>query len=363
LNVHFRVKPPNHMDPLTPCPTAVSYPQRAALARAHEEESHARYQHAEQDYRTALARSPKSTFARLGLGRVLAKLGQCGDAAKMFSSLPQPPTETKIRLGVCWFRTREFPTAIAQLRAAAAAAPHDKQVWIFLARAYAGAGKYEEAIDILETWAKIHPRDVDAIYWIGEFYEERANQTFQEMRAKNPRNYLVYETEGKQFRARQQYPEALAAYKKALAAAPRGTPGLHFYLGDVYWRTLRFTEAKAELRQELALNPYHSKANYELGDIYAKQGSPRQAIPYLQKALTLNPRLTEAHRSLGRAYLEEKQYQQALDEFLPTSQLTGLGAGLDKRSPNNESMIVRLAQRLPFPAAPQSFGSAPAGDQ
>lgn len=296
---------------------AVSHAQNAALARAAEEEKKGQYEEAVPDYRAALRASASSASARLGLGRALAKLGQCDDAARILNRLPpQRSSETTLLVGVCRFRIREFPQAIEQLQEAVHFEPQNSQAWIFLARAYSSAGNNEKAISTLKRWTRSRPDDIDALYWIGQLYHRLANQTFQQMSAKDPQSYLVYETEGKQFRIRQQYAQALTAYEKALALAPPRSPGLHFYLGDAYWRTLRFTEAQAELKQELALNPSHSKANFEMGDIYAKEDDPRQAIPYLRKALALDPELTQAHRSLGRAYIENRQYQRALEEFL-----------------------------------------------
>lgn len=286
------------------------------------------------DPKAAPAESSSSQTAGIAIAQNLASLGKCDEAAQALAKRNALRSEKSLTLlGVCRFRTGEFPQAITQLRQAASLAPGDKRAMIFLARAYAGAGDNEKGIETLKAWTKTHPADADALYWIGQFYQDMAGETFQQMQAKDSRNYLVYETEGNQFRARQQYPQALEAYKKALALAPPGTAGLHFRLGDVYWRSLRFDEAKKDLEQELALNPYHSKANYELGDINAKEGHPQEAARYLQKALSLDPELTEAHRSLGRVYLEEKAYPQALAEFLQVA----------KAEPNDHTIHALLA--------------------
>ncbi|HEV2418730.1 MAG TPA: tetratricopeptide repeat protein [Terriglobia bacterium] len=286
------------------------------------------------DSKNALAGSSSSQTASIAIAQNLASLGKCDEAAHALAELGALRSEKALTLlGVCRFRAGEFSQAITQLRQAASLAPGYKRARIFLARAYAGAGDNEQGIETLKAWTKAHPGDVDALYWIGQFYQNMAGETFQQMQAKDSRNYLVYETEGNQYRARQQYPQALDAYKKALTLAPPGTAGLHFRLGDVYWRNLRFDEAKKELEQELALNPYHSKANYELGDIDAKEGRPQEAAGYLQKALALDPGLTEAHRSLGRVYLEEKVYSQALAEFLQVA----------KAEPNDHTIHALLA--------------------
>lgn len=308
--------------------------QSAVQARAQAEQSRGDYAAAARDFKAALAEPNQSNENIRSIATSLSSLGQCAAAAQALAKLQVEPSEKELtRLGVCHFRKGDFPQAIDQFRQALKLAPENKRACIGLARALAGAGRNEEAIQTLKDWLKAHPDDQDALYWTGRLYQDFANQTFEQMAAGHPGSYLVYETEGAQDRARQQYPQALAAYQKALALAPEGTPGLHFYIGDVYWRTLNYAGAERELKDELRINPAHSKANYELGDIYARQGDPQQAIPYLEKALTLDPGLTEAHRSLGRAYLEEKAYSQALAEFLQVA----------KAEPNDHTIHALLA--------------------
>ncbi|MGH9446620.1 MAG: tetratricopeptide repeat protein, partial [Terriglobia bacterium] len=244
-------------------------------------------------------------------------LGECEKTVKAVTDLHAPLSPASLRrAAVCAFGLNDFSRAIPLLAKAAKLNPRDEDMRILLARAYAGVGRHERAIETLKAWTKARGEDGDALYWTGKFYDELANQTFQQMAEKYPHNYLVYETEGNQLTTKQQFPQALASYQKALALAPKDTPGLHFHVGDIYWRTLRYLKAENELQQELRINPYHAKANYELGAIYAKEGNPQKAVALLDKAIALDPTLVEAHRSLGQAYLDERQYNLALDQFL-----------------------------------------------
>jgi tetratricopeptide (TPR) repeat protein len=268
-----------------------------------------------------------------------ARLKPCPDAKHSTALSP-----TSLRLAaVCAFRLNDFPRAIPLLAKAATLDPRDEEMRILLARAYAGVGRNEAAIETLKAWTKAHGEDVDALYWIGKFYDELANQSFQQMTRKYPQSYLVYETEGDQLTLKHQFPQALVSYEKALALAPKDTPGLHFHVGDVYWRMLRYDKAENQLQQELRINPYHAEANYELGAIYAKQGDPQKAVALLDKAIALDPSLIAAHRALGQAYLDERQYNLALAQFLVVAKANPSDYTIRNMLATTYRMLGRLA--------------------
>ena len=289
---------------------------QAALAEAQSLESRGNYQDAAKQYQAALKLSPSSPEARLGVGRTLAKLGRCEESYVALKPLVgSPRNNIEPILGKCYFSMHNFDQAIAHLKLARQAAPTDQEVCITLGRAYASAGRNREAINTLKAWLSGHPQDPDALYWVGRIYNSMSQDVLDRMTAKDPNNYLVHELEGDQLRLKQDYGTALLAYQEALKAAP-DSPGLHFNVGDVYYKMLKYPEAREELQEELKVNPYHAQANFELGDIAIKQGRVEDGMPYLDRALKLDPALAEAHRSMARGLLAEKRYQDAVSELL-----------------------------------------------
>jgi tetratricopeptide (TPR) repeat protein len=287
-----------------------------ALAEAQSLESRGEYQEAAKRYQAALKLSPSSPEARLGVGRTLAKLGRCEESNVALKPLAgSPRSYIEPILGGCYFSMHNFDQAIAHLKLARQVAPTDQEVWITLGRSYASAGRNSEAINTLKAWLSRHPQDPDALYWIGRIYNSMSQDVLDKMTAKDPNNYLVHELEGDQLRLKQDYGTALLAYQEALKAAP-DAPGLHFNAGDVYYKMLKYPEAREELEKELKVNPYHAQANFELGDIAIKQGREDDGMPYLDRALKLDPALAEAHRSLARGLLAEKRYEEAVHELL-----------------------------------------------
>jgi len=287
-----------------------------ALAEAQSLETRGAYQEAAQKYQAALEQFPSSPEARLGVGRMLAKLGRCQESKDALKPLAKPPrADVEQILGVCYFRMHSFDPAITHLQLARDLQPQNQEVWIDLGRAYASAGRNHEAISTLRAWLARNPHDPDALYWIGNIYNSLSQNVLDGMIVKDPNHYLVLELEGDQFREKQDYAKALQAYQEALKAAP-DAPGLHFNVGDVYYQTMKLPEASEQLEKELKINPFHPRANFELGDIEIKQGHLEEGMAYLNRALKLDPALTEAHRSLARGLLTQKRYEDAVRELV-----------------------------------------------
>ena len=290
--------------------------EQEVLAQAQSLEKSGAFQEAAQKYQSALDHSPSSPEARLGVGRMLAKLGRCQESKDALKPLAgSPRADVEQILGACYFRMHGFDQAITHLQLARDLQPKDQEVWIDLGRAYASAGRNHEAISTLKAWLAHNPRDPDALYWIGNIYNSMSQNVLDGMIVKDPDNYLVLELEGDQFRLRQDYAKALQAYQEALKAAP-DAPGMHFNVGDVYYQTMKLPEATEQLEKELKINPYHPRANFELGDIDIKQGHVEEGMAYLSRAIKLDPALTEAHRSLARGLLAQKRYEDAVRELL-----------------------------------------------
>ena len=289
---------------------------QSPLADAQSLEAHGEYKQAEEKYQAALKLSPSSQEARLGVGRTMAKRGQCQESEGVLKPLAGAHrAEIEQILGGCYFYMHDFDRAVSHLNLARELAPKDQPVWITLGRAEASAGHNKEAISTLKTWLARNPQDPDALYWIGRIYNSMSQNVLDDMTAKDPSSYLVHELEGDQLRQKQDYDKALQAYQEGLKAAP-DAPGLHFNVGDVYYQMLKYPEASEELQKELKINPYHALANFEVGDIDIKQGRIEDGMPYLERALKLDPNLAEAHRSLARGLLAEKHYEDAVHELL-----------------------------------------------
>ena len=104
--------------------------------------------------------------------------------------------------------------------------------------------------------------------------------------------------------------KALAEYLAVDAAQP-DLPGVHFWLGHLYWKHGDADHALTELTRELELSPGHPEANGELGAVLVAQDRSEEAIPHLEAAIQSKTDLWPAYEQLGRAYASEKKYTRA----------------------------------------------------
>jgi tetratricopeptide (TPR) repeat protein len=82
-----------------------------------------------------------------------------------------------------------------------------------------------------------------------------------------------------------------------------------------------YTQAEAELKEALRVQPESPEAVYLMGRLCAVKDRPREAEAWIQKSLALNPHLVEAWEFLGVLYCEQKQFASARGALLRALEL------------------------------------------
>jgi tetratricopeptide (TPR) repeat protein len=108
--------------------------------------------------------------------------------------------------------------------------------------------------------------------------------------------------------SQQDYPDALAAFQKALTLAPNSTKTRN-NLGNVYVATQKLDLAEKQFRAVLRLDPVNRDGNYNLGVLLMAKGTPSEAIPYLER---VQPANIETSFNLIRALLQSERTAQAI---------------------------------------------------
>ncbi len=95
-----------------------------------------------------------------------------------------------------------------------------------------------------------------------------------------------------------QMPEAVCAYRAALALAPRD-PVLHFNLANVLYAAGQPAAAAEHFGCATRLDPDYVEAWNNLGSVLAELGQREQGAAALRRAVQLVPRYADAHYNLG----------------------------------------------------------------
>jgi tetratricopeptide (TPR) repeat protein len=180
--------------------------------------------------------------------------------------------------------------------------------------------RYDDAEPLLVRWIAAHPEDRAARYQLVLARRQISQAQIARLLAIAPDSYHVHQLLGQMYVSLtianeasdglQQDDKAIAEYF-AVAAARPDLPGVHFWLGHLYWKHGETDHAFTEFTRELELDPGHSEANGELGAVLVAQERAVEAIPHLESAIRSKPDLWPAYAQLGRAYAMQKDYVRA----------------------------------------------------
>ena len=139
--------------------------------------------------------------------------------------------------------------------------------------------------------------------------------------------------------------EAVASFRRALAAAPRFADA-HANLGTALRDLGRLDEAAASLREALRLNPDHPSALATLADVHSKRQRPAELADDCAALIAARPGHFEAHHRRGEALAYLKRYEESEASFREAVRLmpgspsahNGLGAALARLKREGEAV-------------------------
>jgi len=124
--------------------------------------------------------------------------------------------------------------------------------------------------------------------------------------------------------ARQSWPEAIAAYKEAIAASPKDA-ALQNRLGICYQRKGDAKAARVAYKKAIDLRKEYPEAWNNLGTLDHARGKYKQAIAAYGKAIQMNPKDAVYHKNLGAAWLAEGDMEKALEAWTEAFRLDPTG--------------------------------------
>jgi tetratricopeptide (TPR) repeat protein len=159
------------------------------------------------------------------------------------------------------------------------------------------------------------PNDPDVLYTAAKLHMKAFNDATFAMFQRAPASYRVHELSAEIFEVQNRYSDAVAEYRKAIALNP-AAPDLHFRLGRALLLESHdpavLDQAAAEFRSELQLSPEDSACEFQLGQIAQVKGNTADARSHFERALALSPDFVQALIALGKLASQSKDYPRAI---------------------------------------------------
>ncbi len=248
------------------------------------------------------------------------------------------------------------------------------------ARLLMDKGKFDEAIEVVESVLAIDPDNIRAIIMLGDLYLQMkrfdkaakaysriedvspsklgpksgpivaniianwgialmnigdfqtAEEKCRQAVVRNSSNYLGHFCLGRIAEVQQRNDEAINHYKESVRLNPMSGEA-HNNLGNCYLRKEMFEKAIEQYKKAAEVNPAHVECHHNAGIAYLKLGKPEEAEKEFRAALRLNSSLAPSLVELGSVLMELKKYQEAADTFRKLASL----------HPMNPAPLVRAA--------------------
>ncbi|MGA8029932.1 MAG: tetratricopeptide repeat protein [Bryobacteraceae bacterium] len=179
-------------------------------------------------------------------------------------------------------------------------------------------GDNANAYSLLERLERQFPSDPDVLYTAAKWHMKAFNDATFAMFQRAPASYRVHELSAEIFEVENRYSDAIAEYRKSIEMNPNA-PELHFRLGRAILLQSHNPEAldsaASEFNSELKLSPEDSACEFQLGQIAQVKGKSADARSHFERALSLSPSFVQALIALGKLDIQEKQYAEAISLF------------------------------------------------
>lgn len=241
---------------------------------------------------------------------------------KLLRRAPVYP-EANLAIGVSHYALGEFDAAIEALQKELVGNPKSRETRYYLALSLDASHRKLEAIEQLETLLKDSPQDAQALYQLVRTYKAGTLQAFQRLTRLAPESDFVLALRAEINADNNRLNEAVDGYRRVAKTNPN-FPGIHFALGETYWRMAKSDEAMQELKLALREDPSDALANYYVADLLVKEQRISEAIEHLRTSVKGNPKLMEAHFLLGKTLLAQGDAQESLKHLQAAASLDPL---------------------------------------
>jgi len=187
--------------------------------------------------------------------------------------------------GIDLYMRQDFKGAVKEFQRSVGLAPNGSNsvdAASYMADAYLALDNTKSAMKALETTLRFNPYRDDIHTKLGNLY-------FSEKR----------------------YTDAAAEYKKAVELNP--SPSNTFALGQAYMNAERYSDADIQFNKVVRMEPRKPTGYFGLGLNYSKQGRYEDAINQFKAAIRLDGKFDDAYAEMGYALADLGRVDEAMD--------------------------------------------------
>ncbi len=223
------------------------------LAQARQLEQKEDYAGAEKVYQHALSSFPDrpEVFKRLGiLYQTELKFPESIDLfQKLLRTAPGYP-EVSFYLGLSYFGLNQHDKALKAFDDELKANPGYRRAHYYAAMALQAVNRKAEAVQHLEALVREDPKDAKVWYQLARLYKSLGMQAFDQLAVLDPDSVQVHALRAESYADSNRPAEAIQEYREVLKRQP-GFPGVHFALGEIYYRTADFSGRNTRIIRSL----------------------------------------------------------------------------------------------------------------
>ena len=253
-------------------------------------------------YQTARGLRPEYVALRVNLGNIYLQQDRLEEAKENFRAAleiePNNPA-ANYGLGQVALSARSYAEAVDHFEKALAQAPGANRIHYSLAMAYRGLGNDEQAKTHLAQQGPVGVRAADPLV-----------DSLQDL-IKGERVHLI---RGRLALESKRFQEAVAEFRKAVAAKPESLPA-HLNLGAALTQTGDLKGAVEQFEATLRIDPTNVIAHYNLAVLFANENKHEQAIAHLQSVFEIDPNDVSARFLFAQELLKSNRLEEALSEF------------------------------------------------
>ncbi len=277
---------------------------------------------AEKVYLQAIDRFPNQSEIQKRLGILYQTELKLPQSIEIFQRvLKDSPLYPEVNFfnGLSYLGLNQFEKSIEFFNKELEANSKYRRARYYMALAFQSLNRRIEAAQQFDILVKEDPNDAKVWYQIARLHKSLSLQAIKQLTHLDPDSVLVLAMRAESLAEDEKYDEAIRLYQD-ISKKQADFAGVHFALGELYWKTLRNESAESELRLALQEDPNHPMANYYLGELMLRHQKPKEAMSLLKIAVAGEPSLMAGHFQLGKCYLAEGDLDGALRVLLKVAE-------------------------------------------